>query len=65
MMAAEGHAVDVSRGRGFGVFMSPVRVKPEVADLLFFLAEMVATPAATPAAMEWSPPRTSGRKTFN
>jgi len=33
--------VDVSRGRGFGGVHVAVRVKPEVADLLFFLAEMV------------------------
>src|SRR5258706_12829681 len=37
----EGHAVDVSRGRGFGGVHVAVRVQPEVADLLFFLAEMV------------------------
>ena len=59
----ERHAVNVAGRRGFGRIHVAVRIEPDVADLFFFFAEMTRRRrAATPAAMEWSPPRTSGRK---
>ena len=51
-------------GEESGVFMSPWASSQRYPICFLSLRKNEETPAATPTAMEWSPPRTSGKKPF-
>src|SRR5882724_11727972 len=61
MIAANGIPCTLPDGELSGVFMSPCASSHKYPICFFSLRKCPATPAATPAAMEWSPPSTNGR----